>query len=58
MRNLPAHKTGLRPLTVLLAAAGLLCASVAGAETLSADVLVVGAGGAGMAAAIEAARLS
>ena len=58
MRNLPAHKTGLRPLTVLLAAAGLLCASGAGAETLSADVLVIGAGGAGMAAAIEAHEAS
>ena len=58
MRKLPVHKPGLRPLTAVLAAAGLLCASVAGAQNLSADILVVGAGGAGMAAAIEAHEAS
>ena len=53
MRKLPVHKPGLRPLTAVLAAAGLLCASVAGAQNLSADILVVGAG-----AAIEAHEAS
>ena len=58
MRTATAKKTVLRPLPALLAAAGLLCATFAGAQTLSADILVVGAGGAGMAAAIEAHEAS
>ena len=58
MRTATAKKTVLRPLPALLAAAGLLYATFAGAQTLSADILVVGAGGAGMAAAIEAHEAS
>ena len=54
MQNACAEKTGLRPLCALLCAAGLLCAPLALAQNLSTDILVVGAGGAGMAAAIEA----
>ena len=58
MRTATAKKNVLRPLPALLAAAGLLCATFAGAQNLSADILVVGAGGAGMAAAIEAHEAS
>ncbi len=58
MRTATAKKTVLRPLPALLAAAGLLYATFAGAQTLSADILVVGAGGSGMAAAIEAHEAS
>ena len=53
MQNACAEKPGLRPLCALLCAAGLLCAPLALAQNLSPDILVVGAGGAGMAAAIE-----